>query len=386
MSEETALRAWVRLNGHPEIGPVRFHRLLQAFGSVEAALGKSAAKWCSLDLRMSPANIEKSRREIDRFDADADIAVADKQGVRLVRFMDDGYPVALLEMEAPPPLLYLKGNCLPQDRFALAVVGTRLPSRYGMEQTSRLAGELCRAGFTIVSGLARGIDACAHRTALQAGGRTLAVMGRGLSRIFPPANAELADQIVAQGGCLVSQFPMEFPGAKWTFPVRNGVISGLAQGVLVVEGRIFSGSLITAHLALNQVRDVFALPGRANSPLSEGPHRLLRQGARLCERIEDILEELRELPPAARQLLAAPAAAAQLPLQAEAQEPGLTGQEARLHQLLLGADALSAEEIALRSGMAAGQVAAVMTMMEIKGVVKALPGNRYEALCRLAAA
>lgn len=202
-----------------------------------------------------------------------------------------GYPKLLREIHDPPELLTVKGTLLPEDEAAVAIVGTRAATPYGLSVAERLAEELARCGITVVSGLAEGIDRAAHEGALKAGGRTIAVVGHGLSRIYPAHHQELAEQI-ARSGCILSEFPMEEKPNPWNFPKRNRIISGLSLGVVVVEAPVKSGALITAREAMEQGREVFAVPGPISSRQSEGTHALLKDGAKLVCKVQDILEEL----------------------------------------------------------------------------------------------
>ena len=211
--------------------------------------------------------------------------------IQTVTLNGAGYPRLLAEIHAPPPVLYMKGTLLPEDEAAVAIVGTRGATPYGLEVAGVLAGELARSGITVVSGLAEGIDAAAHEGALKAGGRTIAVVGHGLDRVYPPQHATLAAR-VAESGCILSEFSAGMPPLKENFPRRNRIISGLSLGTVVVEAPVKSGALITARFAMEQGREVFAVPGPAFSRQSHGAHALLQDGAKLVCRVEDILEEL----------------------------------------------------------------------------------------------
>jgi DNA processing protein len=370
-----SLEAWVKLNAAPEIGPRRFHRLLRAYGSPEAALAAPAKDWSRVAERLSPERCAESQAQARAFDAARELERCAKAGVRLASFRDPSYPAALLSIYDPPPLLYWRGDILPADRQAVALVGTRQPTEYGKRQAAALAQGLASRGVTVVSGLARGIDTCSHQAALEAGGRTLAVLGTGLGMVYPEENTALARRIAQGGGAVVSQYHLDAQPERFRFPLRNATISGLSLGVVVVEGEEDSGSLITADHALEQGREVFAIPGAVDSPMSAGPLRLIQQGgAKLVRTVEDILVELANPRPAA-------------PAAPEAEEPAampprndLKGDEAALHALLRESGRAGFEALAARSGLAAGPLAATLTLLELKGAARQLPGKQFEAL------
>ncbi len=376
LSREAELAGWVRLNLVPEIGAVRFHRLLRAFGSPEGVFRAGAAE---LERRVPGIGGALARALLDpalRDRARDELQLAGRLGVRLVRFRDPDYPANLLNCYEPPPLLYVKGDLLESDRRAVAVVGTRQPTDYGRQWGSELSRGLARSGYCLVSGLARGLDTLAHRAALEEGGRTLAVLGCGLAGVYPPENDKLAAAIAEGRGALVSQFPLEAPPEKKHFPMRNALISGLSLGVLVVEGEEDSGSLITADFALEQGREVFALPGPLDSKKSAGPLKLIQQGAKLVRGLKDILDEL----PARAAPAPSKGPAQGLLFSGEAPEgPGLDGQEAILHAILKEKGRLHLDELAGLTGMAAGPLSASMTLLELKGAARQLPGNYFEA-------
>ncbi|HOM15832.1 MAG TPA: DNA-processing protein DprA [Thermoguttaceae bacterium] len=272
------------------VGPRTRRKLLDYFGDAAAVLGASVEKLQQVP-DVGPKLAAAVQAAQDRREARQVFALCQQQGVKLVLQTDPAYPELLKQIADPPGVLFVRGEVLPRDQIAVAIVGTRHPSLYGLRQAERLAASLARAGVTIISGLARGIDAAAHRGALGAGGRTLAVLANGVLDIYPPEHQQLAEQIVAQGA-LVSEAP---PGAEplpGTFPQRNRLISGLSLGVVVVEAPLRSGALITARHAAEQGREVFAVPGRVDERTSHGCHRLIRDGAKLVESADDILEEL----------------------------------------------------------------------------------------------
>ncbi|MBI3809000.1 MAG: DNA-protecting protein DprA [Nitrospirae bacterium] len=306
-------------------------------------------------------------------------SVTTAQG-KLVAIADDGYPAWLRAIADPPAVLYCDGQIEPRDRQAIAIVGARQATPYGLRATETLARELSGAGFTIVSGLARGIDAAAHRAALEAGGRTIAVLGCGLDVTYPPEHGRLREEIAGSGAVLTEFAPGTPPWAS-NFPRRNRIISGLSLGVVVVEAAEDSGSLITARLALEQGREVFAVPGSIDAPLSRGPHGLLKQGAKLVETVDDIVEELLpqlELPltlPAplthcSRRAMGAPGEGKFSDL------PGLSAVE-QVVLAVMSRDPLHLDDLTERSGLTPAGVAGILLGLELKDIARQLPGQRY---------
>ena len=280
----------VRLALVPGVGPRTQRALLARFGSSRAVLAAPISELLAVDgvggklsaaIRNAPAD-EAVEREL---------RLCDGHSIEVLIESDSGYPAQLREIYDPPAVLYRRGSWQPSDAFGVAVVGTRHATQYGRRQAERLAAGLARAGLTIVSGLARGIDAAAHRAALSAGGRTVAVLASGLLNVYPSEHAELAYDIT-RSGAVISEVPPKSSPQPGGFPQRNRLISGLSLGVLVVEAPHRSGALITAEQALEQGREVFAVPGPIDSPATRGCHRLLKEGAKLVESVEDVLEEL----------------------------------------------------------------------------------------------
>ncbi len=288
-----------------------------------------------------------------------------------ITLQDSEYPQRLRTIADPPPILYVKGTLLKEDEAAVAIVGTRRATPYGLETARRLASDLARAGVTVVSGLAEGIDAAAHRGALEVGGRTLAVLGHGLNTVYPPFHKELAEQ-VAHCGALISEFPMEGEPLAWNFPRRNRVISGLSLGVIVVEAPLRSGALITAREALEQGREVFAVPGPVTSPNSPGCHRLLKDGARLVEDARDVLEEL-ELPLKSTLIGWRSSSKAQT-------LPDLSEEESAVYETIPVGSAVGAEAIAKAAATSPSRLLSVLTTLELKGLIRQMPGQGYSRL------
>ncbi len=280
----------LRLSMVQGVGPRMMRMLLAHFGSPRHVLDASPAA-----LRDVPGIGPKLVRSIvaqrDTVDVDSELALAHRHDVTLIAESQPAYPRLLREIHDPPPVLFVRGALEPQDGLALAIVGSRHATRYGIAQAEGLARELANAGMTVVSGLARGVDAAAHRGALAAGGRTVAVVAGGLLQIYPSEHRGLADRVCEQGA-VVSESPLTARPSARVFPQRNRIISGLCLGVCVVEAADRSGALITAHHAMEQGREVFAVPGRIDSRQSRGPNRLIRDGARLVRSAQDVLDEL----------------------------------------------------------------------------------------------
>lgn len=361
-------RLHVRLHLADGVGPIRFRRMIDHFGSVEQACAASAA-----ELRDVEGVGEKTAaaiRAVDEAAVEQEFALAEKHGVRILCHADDEYPIALRNIDDPPPVLYVLGRLQREDVTAVAVVGSRRCTVYGLEQAERFGGLLGRAGFTIVSGGARGIDTAAHRGALAAGGRTIAVMGCGLCLTYPRENRELFEQIVGEDrGAIVSALPMGVGVDAKNFPARNRIISGLSQGVLVVEAAYRSGSLITARLALEQGRTVFAVPGRVDSAFSQGTNQLIHDGAAaLVQNLDDVLAELGDL---GRTLAAEPTAQPAPP-----PAPGVDGTEAAILAAFDG-QPMSVDQLSSATGLPAHRVVSAMTMLALKGLVAQQPGGVF---------
>ena len=360
-------RAYVRLRLAEGVGPLTTQKLLEAFGDVEAIFDASPAQWRQVEGVSEKA--AAGLAAVDDAAADEELAVAAAHGADVLCPEDDAYPPALKNIHDPPPLLYVRGRLAESDAVAISIVGSRRCTIYGLEQAERFGELLGRAGLTVVSGGARGIDAGAHRGALRAGGRTIAVMGCGLCTLYPRENVKLFKQIIDDDrGAVISELPMRVGVAGGNFPARNRIISGLGLGVLVVEAARRSGSLITARLALEQWRDVFALPGRVDSPFSQGTNQLIADSAaKLVQRLEDILDSLG----AVGEVLAEDA-----PDESAGVGPDLTPAESKLAAALAGVE-LSIDELISRTQLPAAEVTAAMTMLALKGVVIQNPGALF---------
>jgi len=362
---------WLRLLRLPGIGARRRLELINYFGSVEALFGAARGQLDRL-LADVPVALKALRAEPDEKQIGADLAWLAEPQRHLLTWLDEDYPRLLREIPDPPVALFVMGERRLLGQPQLAVVGSRNASAAGRENARAFAREMGHAGLVITSGMALGIDGAAHRGALEAGSPTIAVMGTGLDRVYPARHRELAHAIAAQGA-LVSEFPLGTPPRPENFPIRNRIVSGLALGVLVVEAAERSGALITARLAGEQGREVFAIPGSIHSPLSRGCHRLIRQGAKLVETARDILEDLGPLasvviPEAANPDIAPSLAADDLP------EP------ARTLLACLGHEPVTIDGLIERSGLTADTVSSMLLVLELNGLVASGPGGSYQRL------
>jgi DNA processing protein len=359
------LRCALRLLLADGVGPKTFAALIDAFGSVEAAADAGPGRW-QMVKGVGPKTV-KALSDVTDTTIEEELAEADRLGAEIIALDSDAYPPALKEIPDPPPLLYVRGRLEPEDAVSVGVVGSRRATHYGLEQAERFGGLLGRAGLTVISGGARGVDTAAHRGALTAGGRTVAVMGCGLSHTYPPENAGLFEEILEAGGALVSELPTRTAVLAGNFPNRNRIISGLSLGTLVVEAGLPSGALITARTAAEQGREVFAVPGRVDSPVSAGTHQLLRDGAVLAADLDDIRNALGDV--GAHLVDEEP--------QAAPQPTGLDATEKALYDALAAGPA-SLDDLAARSGLLPSAIASTMTMLTLKGLVHQRPGNVFE--------
>lgn len=366
-------REYLRLSMVPDVGPIRFANLLRELGGVDEVMGASAARLASVE-RVGPKVAENILRHRDKIDVNAEIQLAHRAGVRIICLVDDDYPMALKRIDDPPPCIYVKGLLEQRDAIALAIVGSRSCSRYGAEQAERFGALAANAGMTVVSGMARGVDSFAHRGALAAGGRTLAVVGCGLSHVYPPDAVELAERI-SQSGAVISELQMGIPPDAKNFPARNRIIAGLSLGVLVIEAAKRSGALITAHHAIDYNREAFALAGRVDTPQAAGCLELIKKGsAKLITNFEDILEELGEAGSQLRQ-----AATPQPPATVSA-AAGIVVVDESEQQIAsaLSSEALGIEELCEQTGLPPSRVAVALTGLQLKGLVRQLMGERFE--------
>lgn len=359
-------RHWlIALNVVRGLGGVLFSRLTRTFGSPERVFSVPLSQLKEVE-GIGAVLSERIVKLEPETEVARELKRSEELGVSILTLEDPDYPRLLRMIDSPPPVLYVKGTLLPADGLAVAVVGSRHPTPYGRIMAERLCEDLVAAGLTIVSGMARGIDSVAHQSALKASGRTLAVLGSGLDRIYPPENRELSEKIAA-AGALVSEFSLSTPPEPGNFPARNRLISGLALGTVVVEAAQKSGSLITAQHSLEQGREVFAVPGNANSPASAGANRLIQRGAKLVTSAEDVIEEL---PEPAKPFL-------RPPLGGRAQSAGdLEGVEKQIYELLAQGHK-HIDDLIIESHAEAGPVSAALASLELKGLVKQYEGKVF---------
>ncbi len=353
------VKYWIGFNIVRGIGPAKFQALLDHFGDLRSAWEASAdeLRAAGLDSR-ALKSLLAARQELD---LDAQVARLEKAGVQVMTWQSPHYPERLHNIYHPPPVLYVRGALAPADEWSVAVVGTRRATVYGKEAARYIAGELARAGVTVVSGLARGIDTAAHQAALEAGGRTLAVLGNGVDVVYPAENRRLMQRIVEQGTVL-SEYTLGAPPEASNFPPRNRIISGLSLGVVIVEAGERSGALITADYALEQGREVFAAPGNMFNTSSRGCNRLIQQGAKLVLNIEDILEELN-----------LNMVAQQLELRAVVPE----NETESLLLSFLSSEPLHVDEIVRQARLPIAQISSTLALMELKGMVRQVGGMNY---------
>lgn len=349
----------------PGVGPKLHQALLRHFGTAAAVLSASPGQLQSVPGIGSKLSrvIARSRSEID---VEAELARCQAHGVTILTPDQESYPNSLAQIHDPPGVLFVRGSIKPVDALAIAIVGSRHATAYGKLQAERIAGALVRAGFTIVSGLARGIDAAAHRGAMAAGGRTIAILGSGVLNIYPPEHVDLAEQIIG-AGAVASEAPLGAPPLAGAFPQRNRIISGLALGTIVIEASSQSGALITARHAAEQGREVFAIPGPIDSGLSRGCHALIRDGARLIESAEDVLEELG---PFAEPIPTGKGPPIEHPAELSLNE---------IERTILSAisnGASSIDEVVRASQLPVSQILATMSALEMRKLVRRLGGNR----------
>lgn len=362
---------WVALALTPGLGALMAGKLLRLFGSPEAVFNASLT---ALEGQRLPAAVAQAIHSRQPMSAAAkELAQAQQAGYRLVIWDEPAYPHLLREIYDPPPLLYVRGNTELLNRHGISMVGARRPTPYGNQMAERLGRDLAARGLVIVSGLARGIDACAHRGALSTpAGTTVAVLGCGIDVVYPKENRKLFEEI-EQRGAIISEFPMgTFPGAQ-NFPIRNRVIAGMSLGVVCVEDAQYSGSLITSRLAMEFSREVFGVPGNVIQPTSFGPNQLIKQGAKLVTSWEDVVEELPT--PVRAELLPveSPSAQERASLVQESLAPG----ERALYELLSVDQARHVDELLELSGMTSSEVLAALFDLEMKGVVRQLPGKQF---------
>lgn len=359
------LAYWLALLRVPSVGPVTFRRLVDTFGSPKGFFEAGMAAWSQLD-----ANAQWSLANPPWSEVEADLRWQQEKGCHIFTMRDSRYPLLLRQIHDAPPLLYVHGDVDLLSAPQVAIVGSRNPSLDGQQNALEFARDLAARGLVITSGLALGIDAAAHRGALDVGGKTIAVAATGLDRVYPARHRDLAREIADQGA-LVSEFALGTAPQAENFPRRNRVISGLSAGVLVVEAARHSGSLITARYALEQGREVFALPGSIHNPLARGCHALIREGAKLVETSQDVLEELGPLVRAPSLQPSATTGAAE-----EAESFSLDSDYQALLDCI-GYDPVSIDTLVERSGLTPEVVSSMLLVLELQDYVGSMAGNRY---------
>ena len=355
-------RYWIGFTLVKGIGAVRFQRLLEYFGDAETAWNANPAELAEAGLSLNL--IERLIALREKVDLSSLWKQTQSKGILVLTWLDEAYPQRLKEIEQPPPVLYLRGELIPEDTWAVAIVGTRRVTPYGRQVTEEIASFLAANGITVVSGLARGVDSIAHNAALKAGGRTLTVLGSGVDRIYPPENRVVADQIIEHGAVL-SDYAPGTPPESSNFPPRNRIISGLSMAVVVIEAGMTSGALITAEFAAEQGREIFAVPGNILAPQSKGTNKLIQQGAHPLLSASDIMQALNLTRvgqhKAARKALPADDVEAKL-----------------LHAM--GEEPLHVDEIRNQTNLPVEKVSATLVMMELKGMVRQVGNMQYVAV------
>ena len=364
----TPTEACIALNMLPTVGPVRLRKLLEVFKSPERILAAKRG-----ELRGIEGIGNEVAEQISNWESTVDLAAELERvrefGATVITQDSPSYPKSLREIHAPPIVLYVWGELTDRDHHAIGIIGARRTTHYGTESAKKLAYQIAYAGLTVISGLARGIDTAAHQGALAAKGRTIAVIGSGLSKLYPPENQALAEKIRNGNGAIVSEFSMEVEPDRQTFPMRNRIISGWSHGILVVEAGLNSGALITASQAIEQNRSVYAVPGQINAPSAMGSNRLIQQGAKLVMDASDILDDLQILLPETKP---SPEAAVR-PL------PELTTDERRVYDAIDSTET-PIDQIATTSGLPSAVVSSALLRLELKRLVKQLPGKYFVKL------
>jgi len=363
-----ATEACIALNMLPTVGPVRLRKLLEVFRKPQQVLVAKRS-----ELRKVEGIGNEVADQISTWESTVDLAAELKRvrdfGATVITQGSPSYPRPLREIHAPPIVLYVWGELQERDHHAIGVIGARRTTHYGMESAKKLSYQLAYAGLTVISGLARGIDTAAHQGALAAKGRTVAVIGAGLAKLYPPENAVLAEKIRSGNGAIVSEFSMAVEPDRQTFPIRNRIISGWSHGILVVEAGLNSGALITSAQALEQGRSVYAVPGHINAPSAMGSNRLIQQGAKLVMDASDILDDLQILLPDTKP---SPEAAVRV-------LPPLSEEERRVYDAIEQTET-PIDDIAAKSELPTSMVSSILLQLELKRLVKQLPGKYFVKL------
>ena len=366
----TRRQALLVLNQLPKVGPVKIRRLLECFETPEAILAASVAQ-----LRQVQGISEVSAKLVNEWQNHTDVTQEESRirelGVHFITAEDELYPDTLREIYDPPLVLYVWGQLEMRDRLAVGVVGSRRCTHYGSQSAKKLSYQLAGAGVTVLSGLARGIDTAAHEGAIAAKGRTIAVIGSGLGQLYPPENQALAEKIAAGHGAVVSEFPIDQHPDKQTFPMRNRIVSGWSSGILVIEAPAWSGSLITANMAAEQGRSVYAVPGPIDKPTHVGCHKLIQNGARLVISAQDVLDDLGNLFPS--EAGPAPGSPSLYPIDS------LSPEEQAVYACI-GNSETHVEAILTACDLPTPTVSASLMRLELKKIIKQLPGRHYARL------
>lgn len=358
------LESLLQLNMVQDVGTIKLKALLDYFGTAHKIL--SASRNELMKVAGIGAAIAEGIVKVSKADFEEELKLIRKYNIKIVTLFDNAYPENLKQIYDPPIVLYIKGDLLPEDKNAIAIVGSRRASFYGLSTAEDLAYKLSSRGITIVSGMARGIDTASHKGALKAGGRTMAVLGSGLANIYPSENRKLSEEI-AKNGVLISEFPIKTSPHRQNFPQRNRIISGLSLGVVIVEAAKRSGALITADMALEQGREVFAVPGKISSVTSLGTHSLIRQGAKLAATVDDIIEELKiELKPNL--------------IRQDKDDSIKSSKLEEVEQVmfkLLTDEPKHIDELSQVSSVPVNKVSGILVRLQIKGFIKELPGKMF---------
>jgi len=367
--------AWLALGLTPGLGARLAGKLLREFGSPEAIFAASLTALEACHITAESAQAIRSQQPLRL--AEKELARVRETGCKLLTWDDPGYPRRLREIYDPPPVLYVRGNPELLDRYSISIVGSRKPSPYGVQMAEKLGRDLAARGLVIVSGMARGIDASAHRGALEAQkqsgrGATVGVLGTGIDVVYPKENKKIHEEM-AQHGCLISEFPMGSFAAPQNFPVRNRIIAGMPLGVVVVEGAQYSGSLITARLAMEFNREVYGVPGNVTHSGSFGPNQLIKQGAKLVTGWEDVVEEL----PADIRAELFPVESVSTEERATLLEATFSPEERTLYGLLAADNARHVDELVELSGLSSSEVLAALFELEMRGAIRQMPGKHF---------
>jgi DNA processing protein len=358
------LKSWLALSTVPNVGPIRFISLVKHFGFPEAVLSANEKELSDLP-EFGTVIASNVKRRVDWELAEKQLQLMEKNQVQLLTFKEEFYPENLKSIYDPPPFLFIRGNIKKEDKNAIAVVGCRMASPYGRQITEKIGRELAKRGITIVSGLARGIDSISHLSALKENGRTIAVFGSGLDVIYPPENKKLVERIV-QNGAIISEFSLGTKPEAPNFPRRNRLISGLSLGVVIVEAGAKSGALLTAQCALDQNREVFAIPGNIGAKNSEGTNRLIKQGAKLVTSVEDILEELNLITSVQQKERN----------QIEKDLSQLSEMEKNIYNLIMN-EPYHIDKIAQETNLTTSCALSTLLSLELKGFIRQLSGKMF---------